>query len=158
MHFERKEPVDAPDPFARYPSQTYSVLPDGLLRAMVEKGVGRNGWAVMMALCHVVYGDGILGRMPAKCVAEITGLTEYQIARGMTELRNKKIIVPVMRTTAEGYRHHDRSNLGHVAQYCICKDVWNQIERIVTPSELKKKGRWPLQDREEVPLEPVSPS
>lgn len=149
MHVGRKDPVDSPDPFARYPSQSYSVLPDGLLRAMVEKGVGRNGWAVMMALCHKVYADGTLGRMPAKRISETTGLSEYQIARGMTELRKKEVIVPIMRRTAEGYRHPDRSNLGHVAQYCICRDIWNQVERIVTPSELKKRGLWhPREDEE----------
>lgn len=114
--------------FARYPSLTYSTIPEGLLLALVRKQVGRNGWAVMVALCRKVYADGRLGRASAEEIASCLGLSRYQIARGMTELRGKGIIVPVVRKTADGFRKLDRSNYGHVAQYCITSDVWNGIE------------------------------
>ena len=114
--------------FARYPSLTYSTIPEGLLLALVRKQVGRNGWAVMVALCRKVYADGRLGRASAEEIASCSGLSRYQIARGMTELRGKGIIVPVVRKTADGFRKLDRSNYGHVAQYCITSDVWNDIE------------------------------
>ena len=85
------------DVFARYPSLTYSTIPEGLMLALVSKQVGRNGWAVMVALCRKVYADGRLGRASAEEIARRSGLTRYQIARGMTELREKNIIVPVVR-------------------------------------------------------------
>ena len=113
--------------FIRYPSRSFSVINDELAKAMVRKQVGRNGWAVMFALSHRTYTDGKLGRMSAAEIVERTGLTLAQVARGMAELRNKGIIVPVVRKTAEGYRHLDRSNYGHVAQYCITKDLWTII-------------------------------
>lgn len=116
------------DVFARYPSLTYSTIPEGLLLALVRKQVGRNGWAVMVALCCKVYADGRLGRASAEEIASRSGLSRYQISRGMTELRGKDIIVPVVRKTADGFRKLDRSNYGHVAQYCITRDVWNDIE------------------------------
>lgn len=116
------------DPFARFHTQTYTVLPDALIAALVEKGIGRNGWAVLAALCHRIYTDGRLGRASAQSISETTGLTKYQIARGMTELRNERIIVPVIRKTQEGYRHPDRSNFHHVAQYRICKDIWEAVK------------------------------
>ena len=115
------------DVFARYPSLTYSTIPDGLMLALVSKQVGRNGWAVMVALCRKVYADGKLGRASAEEIARRSGLTRYQIARGMTELRDKNIIVPVVRKTADGFRKLDRSNYGHVAQYCITRDVWKLV-------------------------------
>ena len=36
------------DSFARYPSRSYTVMPDGLLVEMIGRKVGRNGWAVMV--------------------------------------------------------------------------------------------------------------
>lgn len=45
----------------------------------------------------------------------------------MTELRNKGLIVPVIRRNSEGYRRPDRSNFGHIAQYCITRDVWASV-------------------------------
>jgi hypothetical protein len=45
----------------------------------------------------------------------------------MAELRGKGIIVPVIRKTKDGSRHLDRSAYGHVAQYCITRDLWNAI-------------------------------
>lgn len=115
------------DVFARYPSLTYSTIPEGLMLALVSKQVGRNGWAVMVALCRKVYADGRLGRASAEEIARRSGLTRYQIARGMTELREKNIIVPVVRKTADGFRKLDRSNYGHVAQYCITRDIWKLV-------------------------------
>ena len=115
------------DVFARYPSLTYSTIPEGLMLALLSKQVGRNGWAVMVALCRKVYADGRLGRASAEEIARRSGLTRYQIARGMTELREKNIIVPVVRKTADGFRKLDRSNYGHVAQYCITRDIWKLV-------------------------------
>jgi len=43
------------DSFARYPSRSYTVMPDGLLVELIERKVGRNGWAVMAALSHRIY-------------------------------------------------------------------------------------------------------
>ena len=42
-------------------------------------------------------------------------------------LRDKNIIVPVVRKTADGFRKLDRSNYGHVAQYCITRDIWKLV-------------------------------
>ena len=50
-----------------------------------------------------------------------------QVARGMAELRERGVIVPVMRRTADGRRAPDRSNFGHVAQYCIAREVWAKV-------------------------------
>ena len=116
------------DTFARYPNFTYATIQDGLARVMVEKEVGRNGWAVMVALCRTVYYDGRLCRVGAAEISERFGLTKNQIARGMTELRNKGIIEPIMRTTEKGYRHRDRSTFGHVAQYRFTWEVWHRID------------------------------
>ena len=82
----------------------------------------------MVALCRKVYTDGRLGRVSAKEISERTGLTAYQVARGMAELREKGVIVPVVRRNSEGVRRPDRSNFGHVAQYCIARDVWQRVE------------------------------
>ena len=43
----------------------------------------------------------------------------------------------MIRTNAEGSRHPDRSNCGHVARYCICSDIWALVE-------LKETGELPL--------------
>lgn len=128
MQVDRREVKKAPDSFARYPAQSFTILPDGLVAALVVRKVGRNGWAVMMALCHMVFSDGKLGVVSAKEIAARTGLTEYQVARGMTDLREHGIIAPVIRKNAAGYRHPDKSTYRHVAQYCICKDVWAKVE------------------------------
>ena len=55
---------------------------------------------------------GRLCRVGAAEISERFGLTKNQIARGMTELRNKGIIEPIMRTIEKGYRHRDRSTFG----------------------------------------------
>ena len=94
---------------------------------LVARRVGRNGWAVMVALCRKVYADGRLGRCSAADIAERTGLSAYQVARGMAELRERGVIAPVIRRTANGRRAPDRSNFGHVAQYCITRDVWAKV-------------------------------
>lgn len=56
---------------------------------MVGRRVGRNGWAVMVALCRKLYKDGCFGMSSSKEMAAFTGLSAYQIARGMTKLREK---------------------------------------------------------------------
>ena len=123
--------------FALYAKQSFTILPDALVGVLVERQVGRNAWAVMAALCHAVFSDGRIGVMLSNEVCAHTGLTKYQVTRGMTELRDKGIIAPVIRTNAEGYRHPDRSNYGHVARYCICRDSWVLVE-------LKETGESPL--------------
>lgn len=130
MQVRRDEVAGGLDPFARYPASTFATVPAGLVRLMAEKRVGRNGWAVMVALCRRVYADGRLGRTPAAEIAEASGLTPYQVARGMKELRDKELIAPVTRKTAQGYRHPDRSNYGHVAQYRFTKKAWALIETV----------------------------
>lgn len=119
--------VAGADRFARYPPLTYATLQEGLVGELVARRVGRNGWAVMVALCRRVYADGRLGRASAEEVAGCTGLSAYQVARGMAELRDKGVIAPVIRRTAEGRRVPDRSNFGHVAQYCITREVWAKV-------------------------------
>ena len=130
MPIRRDEIAGSSDPFARYPPTTFATVQVGLVKLMTEKKVGRNGWAVMVALCRKVYADGRLGRTPATEISEASGLTAYQVARGMKELRDKGIIAPVTRKTAQGYRHPDRSNYGHVAQYRFTKNAWACIETI----------------------------
>ena len=58
------------DAFARFEPLTYATVQKELTKAMVEKQVGRNGWAVMIALCHKIYADGRLGRTPAAEISE----------------------------------------------------------------------------------------
>lgn len=126
----RVQRIGQPKPveYARFPPRTYSTIQQGLMQVLVERKVGRNGLMVMIALCAAVYADGRLGRMPSELMSEITGLTANQNARGMKELRDKRIITPIIRRTKEDYRHPDRSNFGHVAQYCFTKEVWARIE------------------------------
>lgn len=45
-----------------------------------------------------------------------------EIARVMSELRDKDIIAPVYHKV-DGYRRLDHSTHGHVARYCICHDI-----------------------------------
>lgn len=116
------------DTFAKYSNFTYATIQDGLARVLVEKEVGRNGWAVIVALCRTVYYDGRLCRVGAAEISERFGLASNQIARSMSELRNKGIIEPVMKTTAKGYRHRERSTFGHIAQYRFTWDVWQCIK------------------------------
>ena len=116
------------DAFARYPNFTYATIQDGLARVLVKREVGRNGWAVMIALCRTVYYDGRLCCVGSAEISERFGLTKNQIARGMKELRSKGVIEPIVRTTAKGYRHRDRSTFGHIAQYRFTWEVWHAIE------------------------------
>lgn len=85
MQVDRRE-VSASkcDSFARYEAQSFAILPDGLVAALIERKVGRNGWAAMTALCHAVFSDGRLGVLSAKSIVKRTGLTEYQVARWHT--------------------------------------------------------------------------
>ena len=106
----------------------YSSLTPQLIRLLVGKGVGRNGWAVMMALCMGVHVDRTFDMKPASRIAELTGLTEKQVSRGVAELRRLSIIVPVTRKAKDGTHHIDRSCFGHVATYCFTKDAWQLIE------------------------------
>lgn len=120
---------DGKGDYARFPKRTYSTIQRGLMKVLVRRKVGRNGLMVMIALCRAIYSDGRLGRLSSEEMSEMTGLTSYQNARGMKELRDKRIITPIIRRTKEAYRHPDRSNFGHVAQYCFTKEVWALIER-----------------------------
>lgn len=113
----------------------FSAISPGLVRLLVEKQVGRNGWPVMVALCYGVYPNRTLKVKSSEGIAEFTGLTANQIARGMRELREKGIIVPVTRKTKAGFRHLDRSNFGHVAQYCLTPEAWSWIENDIESPE-----------------------
>ena len=128
MPHESKALRRGSDTFAHYPNFTYATIQDGLARVLAEKKVGRNGLIVMIALCRTVYYDGRLCRVGAEEMSDRFGLTKNQIARGMTELRDKGIIEAVMRTTKQGYRHRDRSTFGHIAQYRFTWEVWQEIE------------------------------
>lgn len=75
--------------FARYPKLTYSIIQEGLVVLLVDKRMGRNGWAVIVTLCRRVYADGRLGLMPAAEICKATGITVEQVHRGMGELRRK---------------------------------------------------------------------
>lgn len=106
----------------------YSSLSPRLIQLMVSKGVGRNGWAVMAALCMGVHTDRTFDMKPASRIAELTGLTEKQVSRGVAELRQLNIIVPITQKAKDGTRHIDRSCFGHVATYCFTRDAWQLIE------------------------------
>lgn len=116
--------------FARYPKLTYSTIQEGLVALLVDKRMGRNGWAVVVTLCRRVYADGRLGLMPAAEICRATGMTSEQVHRGMGELRRKGVIVPVYRINAEGFKNLDRSCFGHVAQYCFTKEAWARIATV----------------------------
>lgn len=83
-------------PYARY-QPPYATVPMGLVRLLVDKGVGRNGWAVMAALSCGVHENGVLDVQSAASACEMTGLTRNQVARGMAELRDKGVIAPCPR-------------------------------------------------------------
>ena len=72
--------------------------------------------------------DRVIERQFAEAIMEHTGLSAKQVARGMGELRDKGIIVPVIRKTHAGAKRLDRSSFGHVAQYCFTPDAWELIE------------------------------
>lgn len=95
---------------------------------MVGRRVGRNGWVVMVALCRKLYKDGCFGMSSSKEMAAFTGLSAYQIARGMTELREKGLIVPLIVKDVDGRRRPDRSSSGHVARYCVARSIWETVE------------------------------
>lgn len=103
---------------------------------MARRRVGANGWPVMLALSRRIYADGELGTYGREDISAFTSLTYRQIARGMSELRDKGIIAPVIRKV-DGYRRLDHSTHGHVACYCICRDIWALVE-------LKETGELPL--------------
>lgn len=124
------------DPFARFNPGRYTTLPEEVARVMARRRVGANGWPVMLALCRRIYADGELGTYGREDISAFTGLTYRQIARGMSELREKGIIAPVIRKV-DGYRRLDHSTHGHVARYCICRDIWALVE-------LKETGEPPL--------------
>ena len=127
MQVDRRNLSGRNNPFAKFSAGGYFTMPYGLVEIMAKRRVASNGWPVMAALCRRIYANGVLGRCGREEIAKLTGLTYSQIARGMSELRQKEIIVPVIRKTAEGYRHLDRSNFGHIAQYCISRDIWESI-------------------------------
>lgn len=65
--------------------------------------------------------------MSAREISRRTGLTTRRVAHGMAELRDKGVIVPVLRRGADGAWRPDRSRFGHVAQYRIADDVWMTV-------------------------------
>lgn len=115
------------DPFARFNPGRYTTLPQEVARVMARRRAGANGWPVMLALCRRIYADGELGTYGREDISAFTGLTYRQIARGMSELRDKGVIAPVVRKV-DGYRKLDHSTHGHVARHCICRDIWALVE------------------------------
>ena len=116
--------------FARYPPSAFATIPAGIVSELVTRRVGRNGWAVMVALCRKLYEDGCFGVSSSKETQAFTGLSAYQVARGMTELREKGLIVPLIVRDGNGHRRPDRSTSGHVARYCLSRDIWESLETI----------------------------
>lgn len=113
--------------FARYPPSAFATIPEGIVYELVARRVGRNGWAVMVALCRKLYEDGCFGMSPSKDMQSFAGLSAYQVARGMMELREKGLIVPLIVKTSDGVRHPVRSSSGHVARYCVVRHVWAKV-------------------------------
>ena len=114
--------------FARFPKPTYATIQHGLLKVLVERKVGRNGLAVMIALCSCIYANGKLGVASSERIQEITGLNAVQVMHGIKELRDKEIVHTVTRKLKSGAMKADRSMPGHVAQYEFTRDVWARIE------------------------------
>lgn len=141
MPVGRSGGIEKPGSFGRYPPFSFSLIPRGVVEALVSKHVGRNGWAVMAALCRRVYADGKLGRSSQRMISEFAGLSVWQVARGMTELRDKGIIVPVVRKDVEGRRWVDRSVKGYVAQYCIDRSIWATVE-LLEEEQNDSSGGW----------------
>ena len=106
----------------------YTTVPPGLVKLLVDRRVGRNAWPVMLALGIGIHENRVLDVRSADAIMEHTGLSAKQVACGMGELREKGIIVPVIRRTHAGDRHLDRSSYRHVAQYCFTPDAWELIE------------------------------
>ena len=115
----KKDYVKYASPFAAIPPQTVQLL--------VQRGIGRNGWAVMVALCMGTHVNGRFDIKPAKRIAELTGLNEKQVSRGVAELRKQKIIAPIAIKKDNGDWRLDRSCFGHVATYCFTRDAWEAI-------------------------------
>ena len=107
----------------------YASLSPEMVQLMVSKGIGRNAWAVIIALSSGIRSDRTLDLKSAQRIAESTGLSEKQIARGMAELKAKNILAPVIRQSKDGTRRVDRSCFGHVATYCFTKEAWEFIEK-----------------------------
>ena len=128
MPVDRSRGLAASGRFARHPPFSFSTIPAALVAKMVDRRVGRNGWAVMVALCRKLYEGGCFGMSSSKEMAAFTGLSAYQIARGMTELREKGFIVPLIVKDADGRRRPDRSSSGHVARYCVARSIWETVE------------------------------
>ena len=128
MQGEKRQEVSAMARYAQYPPLGFSVVPQGLVIELSARRVGRNGLVVMIDLCRQLYEDGTIGRTPARDVSERTGLSSYQVARGMAELRDKGIIEPVTVRGRDGVRRPDRSTHGHVARNRINDDVWKRVE------------------------------
>lgn len=128
MQSEKRRDVNVAARYAQYPPLSFSVVPQGLVTELAARRVGRNGLIVMMDLCRQVYEDGTIGRAPACDVSDRTGLTAYQVARGMAELREKGVIEPVSVRGRDGMRRPDRSTHGHVARYRVTCDVWKAVE------------------------------
>jgi len=52
MPVGRDEGLDPSGRFARYKPGGFATLPEGVVLELVARRVGRNGWAVMVALCR----------------------------------------------------------------------------------------------------------
>ena len=125
--------VGEPGRFARYPPLSFSIIQQGLLVELAARQVGRNGFAVMIALCRKVYDDGRLGRASAASISEYTGLNLRQVERGMADLKERGVIAPVRVKDDDGRWREDRSCGGHVAQHRIAQKVWDRVSLAAEP-------------------------
>lgn len=112
--------------FVRFKTPYASLSPQ-MVQLLTRKGVGRNGWPVMVALCTAINDDRVLGKKSARKIAELTGLSEKQVSRGMAELKELGIIAPIVKKSKDGRRYLDRSCHGHVATFCFSEDAWKSI-------------------------------
>lgn len=139
MRSRKEGQLGEPGRFVRYPPQTFTMLQKGLVTELASRQVGRNGLIVMLALCRKVYEDGRLGRASAASISEFTGLGLRQVERGMADLKERGIIEPVRLKDDDGRWRYDRSCGGHVAQYCIARDVWAMVRLDSTPDDHRRR-------------------
>ena len=122
----------APKEYMQWKKNHYSQMPFRLVEFFVKVGLGRNGWAVAARLCRCIHSDGSLGKVSRKTMMADTGLSMYQVDRGMKELRQKLVIEPIPKFLSGGYPTPDRSNRGHVAQYRLTEDVLDYIREEIS--------------------------
>ncbi|WP_172135279.1 hypothetical protein [Adlercreutzia sp. ZJ473] len=113
----------------RYRSGRFATIPASLIEFLVRVKVGRSGFAVIASLCRYVTPNGTFKAFSREKMSRETTLTPAQVSRGMAELKEKLVIEPVPRASADGRWRPDRSNFGHVATYRFTDECWRFISR-----------------------------